>query len=122
MSPSCTDAPHITHDSIPIGAIPLLAASTPEYKEAVAKVVNTANQVYHDFIKSEEGRGFSGQICIVGEFATLPLSLWFHGQFGCELKRWFPSPQAILWGQYWPTTRSADTAKAIRDMIVRTAS
>ena len=79
MSPSCTDAPHITHDSIPIGAIPLLAASTPEYKETVTKVVNTANQVYHDFIKSEEGRGFSGQICIVGEFATLPLSLWFHG-------------------------------------------
>lgn len=61
------DTPHITHDTIPIGAIPLLATSTPEYHDAVTKVVSGANQVYQEFIKSEEGRGFNGQVCFIGD-------------------------------------------------------
>ncbi|XP_024891488.1 protein retinal degeneration B isoform X2 [Temnothorax curvispinosus] len=67
MSPSCMDAPQVTHDTIPIGAIPLLASSSSEYQDAVSRVVISANQVYHDFIKSDEGKGFSGQICFVGD-------------------------------------------------------
>ncbi|XP_012152055.2 retinal degeneration B isoform X5 [Megachile rotundata] len=67
VSPSSMDAPQVTHDTIPIGAIPLLASSTPEYQDAVTKVIVGANQVYHEFIKSEEGRGFTGQICFIGD-------------------------------------------------------
>lgn len=57
----------MTNDTIPIGAIPLLASSTPEYRDAVSRVIAGANQVYNEFIKSEEGRGFTGQICFIGD-------------------------------------------------------
>ncbi|XP_017784868.1 PREDICTED: protein retinal degeneration B isoform X3 [Nicrophorus vespilloides] len=67
VSPSCTDVPQVTHDSIPIGAIPLLACSNPEYNDCVSRTINGANMVYQEFLKSEEGHGFSGQICIVGD-------------------------------------------------------
>ncbi|XP_034182349.2 retinal degeneration B isoform X1 [Osmia lignaria lignaria] len=67
VSPSSMDAPQVTHDTIPIGAIPLLASSTPEYQDAVSRVIVGANQVYHEFMKSEEGRGFTGQICLIGD-------------------------------------------------------
>lgn len=46
VSPSCVDSPQVTHDSIPIGAIPLLACATPEYQEAVTKTIQAANSVY----------------------------------------------------------------------------
>ncbi|XP_046390635.1 protein retinal degeneration B isoform X2 [Ischnura elegans] len=67
VSPSCTDTPHVTHDSIPIGAIPIFATSTPEYHEAVSRTINAANAAYQEFLRSEEGRGFSGQICLIGD-------------------------------------------------------
>ncbi|XP_034239882.1 protein retinal degeneration B isoform X2 [Thrips palmi] len=68
VSPSCLDAPQVTHDSIPIGSIPLLAtANVTEYQDAVSRAVTSANNVYHEFLKSEEGLGFNGQICIIGD-------------------------------------------------------
>ncbi|XP_012231455.1 protein retinal degeneration B isoform X5 [Linepithema humile] len=67
VSPSCMDAPQVTHDTIPIGAIPLLVSSSSDYQDAVSRVVMNANQVYHEFIKSDEGKGFIGQICFVGD-------------------------------------------------------
>ncbi|KAJ1532074.1 hypothetical protein ONE63_000703 [Megalurothrips usitatus] len=68
VSPSCLDTPQVTHDSIPIGSIPLLAtANTVDYQDAVSRAVTSANNVYHEFLKSEEGLGFNGQICIIGD-------------------------------------------------------
>ncbi|XP_044748512.1 protein retinal degeneration B isoform X1 [Coccinella septempunctata] len=67
VSPSCTDVPQITHDSIPIGAIPILASSPPEYTEAVSRTINLANTTYQDFLRSDEGRGFSGQVSLVAD-------------------------------------------------------
>nr|CAD7586071.1 unnamed protein product [Timema genevievae] len=67
VSPSCMDVPHVTHDSIPIGAIPLFATSSPDYQDAVSRVIGAANCVYQEFIKSDEGQGFTGQICFVGD-------------------------------------------------------
>ncbi|XP_056630476.1 protein retinal degeneration B isoform X2 [Diorhabda sublineata] len=67
VSPSCTDVPQITHDSIPIGAIPILASSTSEYAEAVSRTISAANTAYQEFIKSEEGQGFAGQVCFVAD-------------------------------------------------------
>ncbi|KAG8232021.1 hypothetical protein J437_LFUL012045, partial [Ladona fulva] len=67
VSPSCTDTPHVTHDSIPIGAIPLFATSTPEYHEAVTRTIHATNAAYQEFLRSEEGQGFCGQICLIGD-------------------------------------------------------
>ncbi|KAH0625396.1 hypothetical protein JD844_014883 [Phrynosoma platyrhinos] len=54
-------------DHIPLAALPLLATSSPQYQEAVATVILRANQVYSEFIKSQEGTSFSGQVCLVGD-------------------------------------------------------
>lgn len=67
VSPSCTDVPQVTHDSIPIGAIPILATSNSDYQESVSRTVAATNAVYQDFLNSEEGHGFSGQICFVAD-------------------------------------------------------
>ncbi|KAK7086800.1 Membrane-associated phosphatidylinositol transfer protein 2, partial [Halocaridina rubra] len=54
-------------DNIPVGAVPLLATTIPEYEEAVLKTLQLTNYAYHDFLKSEEGQGFTGQVCIIGD-------------------------------------------------------
>lgn len=67
VSPSSAEAPYVTHDLIPIGAIPILATTSPEYFEAVTRTINGANAVYQEFIKSEEGKGFSGHVYFIGD-------------------------------------------------------
>lgn len=67
VSPSCTEMAQVTHDSIPIGAIPLLAQSNTDYQDYVTKTITAANTVYQEFLKSEEGQGFNGQTCIVSD-------------------------------------------------------
>lgn len=66
-SPSTIEMPSLTSDLIPIGAIPLIATSSPEYAESVTKTINSANGVYAEFLKSEDGKGFNGQVCIVAD-------------------------------------------------------
>ncbi|XP_049625146.1 membrane-associated phosphatidylinositol transfer protein 2 isoform X3 [Suncus etruscus] len=54
-------------DHIPLAALPLLATSAPQYQDAVATVIQRANLAYGDFIKSQEGTAFSGQVCLIGD-------------------------------------------------------
>ncbi|XP_059719294.1 membrane-associated phosphatidylinositol transfer protein 2 isoform X1 [Haemorhous mexicanus] len=56
-----------SQDHIPLAALPLLATSSPQYQEAVATVIVRANQAYSEFIKSQEGTSFNGQVCLVGD-------------------------------------------------------
>ncbi|XP_010190080.1 PREDICTED: membrane-associated phosphatidylinositol transfer protein 2 isoform X2 [Mesitornis unicolor] len=56
-----------SQDHIPLAALPLLATSSPQYQEAVATVIVRANQAYSEFIRSQEGTSFSGQVCLVGD-------------------------------------------------------
>ncbi|XP_078277816.1 membrane-associated phosphatidylinositol transfer protein 2 isoform X4 [Rhinoraja longicauda] len=56
-----------SQDHIPLAALPLLATVSPQYQEAVATVICRANQVYSDFIKSQEGISFNGQVCLIGD-------------------------------------------------------
>uniref|UniRef100_A0A8D2LKC5 Phosphatidylinositol transfer protein membrane associated 2 n=1 Tax=Varanus komodoensis TaxID=61221 RepID=A0A8D2LKC5_VARKO len=56
-----------SQDHTPLAALPLLATSSPQYQEAVSTVILRANQVYNEFIKSQEGASFSGQVCLVGD-------------------------------------------------------
>lgn len=64
-SPSQLEAPNLT--DIPIGAIPLLTTCPQDFVDSVSQAINQANQVYSEFIKSEEGNGFHGQIAVVGD-------------------------------------------------------
>ncbi|XP_077510222.1 retinal degeneration B isoform X1 [Amblyomma americanum] len=67
-SPSAVDGGAFRHqDSIPLGALPLFAVSSPEYPDLVSRTVCTANQAYHDFLKSEQGQGFAGQVALIGD-------------------------------------------------------
>ncbi|XP_059046300.1 protein retinal degeneration B [Achroia grisella] len=66
-SPSSLETPSLTNDLIPIGAIPLIATSSLDYAESVTKTINSANAVFNEFIKSDDGKGFNGQVCIVGD-------------------------------------------------------
>ncbi|XP_061734262.1 membrane-associated phosphatidylinositol transfer protein 3 isoform X1 [Nerophis ophidion] len=54
-------------DHLPLAALPLLAIVSPRYQDAVATVIARANQVYRSFLHSEDGQGFSGQVCLMGD-------------------------------------------------------
>ncbi|XP_016158525.1 PREDICTED: membrane-associated phosphatidylinositol transfer protein 3 isoform X3 [Ficedula albicollis] len=56
-----------SEDHIPLAALPLLAVSSPQYQDAVAMVISRANQVYNEFLKSTDGAGFNGQVCLIGD-------------------------------------------------------
>ncbi|NXO05458.1 PITM2 protein, partial [Rhinopomastus cyanomelas] len=56
-----------SQDHIPLAALPLLATSSPQYQEAIATVIVRANQAYSEFIRSQEGQSFNGQVCLVGD-------------------------------------------------------
>ncbi|XP_067165538.1 membrane-associated phosphatidylinositol transfer protein 3 isoform X3 [Apteryx mantelli] len=56
-----------SEDHIPLAALPLLAISSPQYQDAVAMVISRANQVYNEFLKSPDGAGFNGQVCLIGD-------------------------------------------------------
>lgn len=66
VSPSAMEGTNITHDSIPIGAIPILAGCSHDYKDLVSNVIRMGNQTYRDFIKSDEGFGFNGRVYLIG--------------------------------------------------------
>ncbi|XP_069766790.1 membrane-associated phosphatidylinositol transfer protein 3 isoform X2 [Narcine bancroftii] len=57
----------INEDHIPLAALPLLAISSPQYQDTVAAVINRTNQIYNEFLKSEDGIGFNGQVCLIGD-------------------------------------------------------
>jgi len=56
-----------SQDHIPLAALPLLATSSPQYQEAIATVIQRTNLAYGDFIKSQEGMTFNGQVCLIGD-------------------------------------------------------
>ncbi|XP_042636428.1 membrane-associated phosphatidylinositol transfer protein 3 [Orycteropus afer afer] len=69
LSPYSHDdgSPSNSQDHAPLAALPLLAISSPQYQDAVATVIARANQVYGEFLKSPDGIGFSGQVCLIGD-------------------------------------------------------
>ena len=68
LSPSASDSGQpVCHDSIPIGAIPLMSTSSPNYNNYVSETVQSANKVYTDYIHSSQGIGFSGQVAFIGK-------------------------------------------------------
>lgn len=67
-SPSSNgDATSHTFDSIPFSALPLFAVSSYEYHENVYSVISQCNKLYLEFLKSDDGKGFSGKVCLIGD-------------------------------------------------------
>lgn len=94
VSPSSTDAPHFTHDSIPMGVIPVLSTISTQYREVLHRMIASANTVYRNFLKSEEGFGFYGTVSIIGKrrsFLRVRL-IWYKRN---DLK--YVDLQAIAW-------------------------
>ncbi|UYV77743.1 PITPNM2, partial [Cordylochernes scorpioides] len=88
-SPSAMDGLSRSFDSIPVGALPLFGVSSPEYHECVARMVCCLNQTYQDFLHTEEGCGFSGQVVLVADsvgslLAYDVLSRNSHSRFGSD--------------------------------------
>ncbi|KFM61933.1 Protein retinal degeneration B, partial [Stegodyphus mimosarum] len=90
-SPSAVEVIYHSYDSIPLGALPLFAVSSPEYQETVTAVINASNEVYREFLRSEEGTGFNGQVIIVADsvaslmaYDALCRNARYEGRFGSE--------------------------------------
>ena len=47
---------------LPVGTLPLIATSCITYQEKLKQVALTTNRVYREFLESEEGQDFSGQV------------------------------------------------------------
>lgn len=74
---------------VPIGAIPLLTTCSPDFQDAINKTIASANNVYAEFLKSDEGKGFNGQIALIGDsigaiLAHDALSRTPHGRHNSE--------------------------------------
>ena len=83
LSPYTGTGSLAANDRLPISCVPVLAASDPSYQvsqdhylrsplpasyqESVSAVISQANKVYQQFLESEEGFGFSGQVCILAD-------------------------------------------------------
>ncbi|XP_062523051.1 membrane-associated phosphatidylinositol transfer protein 2-like isoform X2 [Corticium candelabrum] len=52
---------------LPLELMSIFAVSQPEYQEIVGDVVVTANDVFEEFLQSEEGQNFVGHVCIIGD-------------------------------------------------------
>lgn len=47
--------------------VPLFATASTFYDDAVNTVMLRANQVFNEFLSSDEGASFSGEVCIIGD-------------------------------------------------------
>lgn len=48
--------------SFPLSAISLMVSSSPFYDEAVNSLVAATNVAYKEFLRSDEGQGFRGEV------------------------------------------------------------
>ena len=57
--------------SFPLSAISLMVSSSPFYDEAVNSMVVATNMAYKEFLRSDEGQGFRGEVG-----TNIPHLLW----------------------------------------------
>ena len=61
----------VISENFPITAVSLFTAAGPHYTSALTQVISRANSVYSNFMKSEEGQGFSGQVGVICCFFSI---------------------------------------------------
>ncbi|ELU13727.1 hypothetical protein CAPTEDRAFT_169194 [Capitella teleta] len=66
-SPTADSIPVITNENFPVSVVPLFATQSANYYDSVVQVITRANSVYNDFLRSEDGLGFNGQVCLIGD-------------------------------------------------------
>lgn len=69
-----------------MGVIPILSTISAHYRESLFKMISTANAVYRDFLKSEEGLGFSGTVSIIGDEYSQTVIKFYKINFFFEKK------------------------------------
>ena len=65
LSPYGALAPssNVTHsETLPINALPLFAVANPNYQKTLSDVITSANQIYQEFLSSNEGKYFNGKV------------------------------------------------------------
>jgi len=56
------------HENLPFSTLPLLALADPHnHRTRLANFVRECNRVYHDFLASNEGHSFQGQVVVIGD-------------------------------------------------------
>lgn len=56
------------HENLPFSTLPLLAlADQHQHRIRLANFVRECNRVYHDFLASNEGHSFQGQVVVIGD-------------------------------------------------------
>lgn len=56
------------HENLPFNTLPLLAMANPtQYRASLAKFVRESNRIYHEFLASNEGKFFQGQVVLIGD-------------------------------------------------------
>ena len=74
QTPNGVDGPMWSPEFVPLGAIALFASSNPDYHENVNRTVSKANIVYQEFLMSDEGKGFNGQVCFLADSSASVLA------------------------------------------------
>lgn len=54
-------------DTFPPSILPLLAASGASYEESVTTAILRGNQAFNEFLGSMEGKGFHGEVGLIGD-------------------------------------------------------
>ena len=54
-----------------MGVIPVLSTISTHYIDTLNKMIQNANNIYKHFLKSEEGFGFNGNVCLIGELVFI---------------------------------------------------
>jgi len=52
----------VSKENLPLGAVPLFATGSPKYNHFLSIVVSRINSVYTEFLRSDEGTFFNGQV------------------------------------------------------------
>lgn len=56
------------HENLPFNTLPLLMlANQAKYREKVARFIQDCNKVYNEFLNSNEGAQFEGQVVVIGD-------------------------------------------------------
>lgn len=51
--------------TFPLTALPLMATEQPTYSQKLDELIQLSDKVYCDFLNSEDGIGFKGQVCLL---------------------------------------------------------
>nr|CAB3264903.1 membrane-associated phosphatidylinositol transfer protein 3 [Phallusia mammillata] len=67
ISPLSSESNTMSSNPLPSSLVSLFATSSSRYNDLIQSLASNCNSVYNAFLNSPEGRGFQGQVCIIGD-------------------------------------------------------